>query len=101
MKPHLLLLFFVSLGVHANDNSIETAQRFCAKNQECIDILSMELDSSYQAGLKEGHKNTVNKLISSRRNKLSLFCEGSPVKDMCIAYKDLLLENYIKGLSER
>lgn len=103
MKTILLLLFFVTMGVHANeqDESIKIAKHFCSANQECIDILSLELDSSYEAGLRDGKKGNAGKLITARREKLSSFCIGAPVGDMCIAYRDTLLNNYIKGLSKR
>lgn len=101
-KIGLLLLFLVAMGVHANENdSIQIAKRFCPANPECIDVLALELDSSYEAGLRDGGKGSSSKLISIRREKLATFCKGAPVGDMCMAYRDSLLNNYIKGLSER
>lgn len=102
-KIGLLLLFFVTMGVNANeqDNSIQIAKKFCITNQECIDNLAIELDSSYEAGLRDGGKGNQSKFINARREKLSTFCIGAPAGDMCMAYRDSLLSNYIKGLSER
>lgn len=103
-KIGLLLCILLTTGVHANetDNSIQIAKRFCIANQECIDILALELDSSYQAGLRDGGKGSnTQDLITVKRKKLSSFCKGAPTGDMCTAYRDTLLNNYIKGLSER
>ena len=102
-KLGLLLCVLVTMGVNANeqDDSIQTAKRFCGVNQECIDNFAIELDSSYEAGLRDGNKGNHSKFIKARREKLSTFCIGAPVGDMCMAYRDSLLSNYIKGLSER
>ncbi len=97
-----MLIFSTGVIANETDDSIKLAKMFCFSNQECVDIVALELDSSYQAGLRDGKKkNDTKKLITARRNKLSSFCKGAPSEDLCIAYRDSLLNNYIKGLSEK
>ncbi|AWD90547.1 valyl tRNA synthetase modifier [Erwinia phage Cronus] len=98
----LSILFSVS-AANAYDQSLEIAKRFCSSNLECIDILSLELDSAYHAGQKDGGKKNadLNKLVIDKKSRLSTFCAKAPNADLCSAYRDQLLMLYVKGLAEK
>lgn len=103
-KLGLLLFICLSFGATANyDSSIEIAKRYCTTNMECIDIISLELDSAYHAGIRDGKKKNANlgNMIVIKKQKLTNFCDKAPNADLCLSYREELLKLYIKGLAEK
>lgn len=79
----------------------KTAQWFCTNDKECIDIVSLELDSMYQQGLNEKDQATVGTLINRKARTLNNYCTHAPDKKVCEAFKSQLMLKYMSGLLER
>lgn len=102
-KIFFALLFSSSVWANYYDDSTNMAKHFCGNNSECIDIISLELDSAYYAGkedIRRKNANPVN-LVKNKKKKLSSLCDKAPNEELCLAYKASLLNLYIRGLSSQ
>lgn len=105
LKKILILGLVFSLNAGAEnaiwDDSLKSAKMFCGSNNECIDIIALELDSSYRAGLEAKIKGTRWDLAVNRRAKqLTDLCDKAPNEDLCFNYRNLLLQKFVIGLSQ-
>ena len=98
----LLLCALIPFMVSANyyDESTQIAKRFCKDNEECNNIISLELDSAYYSGKEDMKRKNANpaNLIKNKKKKLSQLCDKAPNEEMCLAYRESLMTLYMKGL---
>lgn len=83
--------------------SNKTAGLFCSTNEDCIDVVAMELDALYFQGLNESHQTTMGTLINRKDRSLKDYCAHTKdkAKDMCELYKNQLMIKYMSGLLNR
>lgn len=111
MKPQKLIILigilFTSIYANANleterKDSSKTAHQFCLSNEDCIDVVSMELDSLYHQGLNEPRNTSIGTLINRKEKFFVDYCRHSKNKDkLCETYKNQLMLKYITGLLDR
>ena len=91
-----------NIGVEYKQSS-KTANQFCLKNKECVDVVAMELDALYYQGLNEPRSTTIGTLINRKDRSLLDYCQhtGASIKDSCEEYKNQLMLKYIMGLLDR
>ena len=87
-----------ALSAPPND---KTVNKFCLSDKECIDIVSLELDSLYNQGLNEISSPTVGTLINRKAKSLSDYCTHSDNRRLCESYKNQLMLRYMSGLLDR
>lgn len=92
---------FVYAAQSSEKEITKTANLFCNKNKECVDVISMELDGMYYQGLNEKKDVTVGTLINRKARSLNSYCEYSKDVKLCESYKNQLMLRYITGLLDR
>ncbi|ADJ19438.1 valyl tRNA synthetase modifier [Acinetobacter phage 133] len=98
----LVLTPFMAADAKLSANEVQKeAGWFCSTNRECIDVISLELESMYFQGLNERDPVTIGTLVNRKHRELSGYCEYAPEKKMCEAYKSKLMLQYITGLLDR
>lgn len=106
MLKHILILGLVfSLNAGATDviwdDSLKSAKLFCGSNNECIDIIALELDGSYRAGIEAKKKGTRWDLAVNRKAKqLTGLCDKAPNEELCFNYRNLLLQKFTLGFAQ-
>lgn len=97
----LLTLLFVPFLCFANpmDDAINTAKHFCKDDQECINVLAVELDTSYYEGTQDADKDKLSAL-KDKMGTLKDLCESAPDLNVCESYKVALMERYIAGITK-
>lgn len=102
MKFLILIMAAISTIAVASPPSTEkAANKFCLSDKECIDVVSLELDSLYNQGLNESTPTTVGTLINRKSKSFSTYCDHSPNAKLCEAYKNQLMLRYMAGLLDR
>ncbi|AKA61958.1 valyl tRNA synthetase modifier [Proteus phage SJ_PmiM] len=101
----LLLLFLVTFPVIASNNmeeSIDVAKYFCGDDIECINILSVELSTSFHEGFLQSKKDAEYKIsaLKNKANSLSSLCEKAPNSEICETYRGALMDKYIAGINQ-
>lgn len=91
---------FADAKMSANEVQKE-AGWFCSTNRECVDVISLELESMYFQGLNERDPVTIGTLVNRKHRELANYCEYAPEKKMCEAYKAKLMLQYMTGLLDR
>lgn len=82
-------------------DSTKTANVFCLKDKNCVDVVSMELDGMYYQGLNETQKTTIGTLINRKDREMADYCYKANNKDQCESYRNQLMIKYMTGLLER
>lgn len=100
MKYLIALLFvpMISIGTPMED-AINAAKYFCKEDKECIDILAIELDSSYYEGTKDSKNKNKYAALKRKESSLEDLCEKAPDSGICETYKLALMERYIAGIT--
>lgn len=98
-----LCILLACSSVKADDaiwaESIKTAKLFCGSNNECIDVVALELDSSYRDG--QAAVNKWRKAAVKRKEKqLVDFCDKAPNITICEAYRENIMKQYINGMNQ-
>lgn len=101
-----ILILSMSLATNADllteqKHSSKTAQHFCFKNTDCVDIVSMELDSLYHQGLNEPKSTNIGTLINRKEKSFADYCRHAKDKNICETYKNQLMLKYMTGLLDR
>ena len=104
-KLALVLGLLISSGAYASGGSLEEslkiAKSFCATNTECIDILSLQLDGAHEDGVRASKsKAEWNVLMNRKTKQLNNLCDKAPNVEICLDYRNRLMEQYMKGLTE-
>jgi hypothetical protein len=104
-KLALVLGLMISTGAYASGGSMEEslniAKSFCSTNTECIDILSLQLDGAYEDGVRASKsKVDWNVLMNRKTKQLNNLCDKAPDLDICLDYRNRLMEQYMKGLTK-
>jgi sensor histidine kinase YesM len=94
----LLFVPFLSFANPMND-AINTAKHFCKDDQECINVLAVELDTSYYEGTLDVNKDKLSAL-ENKMGTLKDLCESAPDLNVCESYKIALMERYIAGITK-
>ena len=86
-----------------NKQSSKTANQFCSQNDECVDVVAMELDALYYQGLNEPRNTSIGTLINRKEKYYIDYCKHSKekLKYSCESYKNQLMLKYITGLLDR
>lgn len=90
-----------SVSFAAPPTTDKAANKFCLNDKECIDVVSLELDSLYNQGLNEDKPTTVGTLINRKAKTLADYCTHSKNKRLCEVYKNQLMLRYMTGLLDR
>ena len=99
-----VIAMMIPVITHANvedKRTTKTADSFCYANDECKDIVSLELDGMYHKGLNERAQVSVGALINRKAKEFGDFCLHTKDKTMCENYKNQLMLKYITGLLDR
>ncbi|ANA49460.1 valyl tRNA synthetase modifier [Salmonella phage vB_SnwM_CGG4-1] len=104
-KIALVLSLLLTTGANASEGimeeSLKIAKSFCSANVECIDILSLQLDGAYEDGVRASkNKSEWNVLINRKTKQLNNLCDKAPSASMCLDYRNRLLEQYMRGLTD-
>ncbi|QQG32227.1 valyl tRNA synthetase modifier [Citrobacter phage CkP1] len=104
-KLALVLGLMISVGAYASSESMEEslhiAKSFCSTNIECVDILSLQLDGAYEDGVRASKsKVDWNVLMNRKTKQLNNLCDKAPKIEICLDYRNRLMEQYMKGLTE-
>ncbi|AJD81927.1 hypothetical protein YenMTG1_117 [Yersinia phage vB_YenM_TG1] len=99
----LSLILVCTSDVKADDvvwkESIKTAKLFCGSNNECVDVIALELDSAYRDG-----QTAINKwrtdAIKRKEKQLETFCDKAPNLTMCVSYRENIMKQFISGLQK-
>lgn len=83
------------------NQSNKTASIFCSNNEECIDVVAMELDAMYYQGVNETNQHTMGTLINRKDRSLADYCNHAKDKKSCETYKNQLMLKYMTGLLDR
>lgn len=100
----IMLCAFSSTEVIAKPSKAEVQKEagwFCSTNTECMDIISLELESMYFQGLNERDPVTIGTLVNRKSRELANYCEYAPEKKICEEYKSKLMLQYMTGLLDR
>ena len=106
MKLIILMIALITPVAYAA-NSVESnrtdrvASHFCDTKKECVDIISMELESMYYKGHNERDKVSIGTLINRKTREYAGYCTHHVDKELCENYKNQLLLKYISGLLNR
>ncbi|AFU64059.1 valyl-tRNA synthetase modifier [Salmonella phage vB_SenM-AKM_NP4] len=103
-KIALVLSLLLISGANASgdnmEESLKIAKSFCSTNAECIDILSLQLDGAYEDGVRASKsKSEWNVLINRKTKQLNNLCDKAPNTEICFDYRNRLLEQYMRGLT--
>ena len=84
------------------DSSLELAKQFCSvKNSECLSILSFDFDKVYAEGQTDSDSRFKWSTLVSRKSKeLETLCDKAPDMQVCVNYRNTMLQVYIAGLSK-
>lgn len=92
---------FAGISKTEDVRTTKAANQFCSTNEECVDVVSMELDGMYWQGLNERDPVSIGTLINRKDRSLKSLCEHMSDKKICETYKNQLMLKYMTGLLDR
>ena len=97
----LMLITFSSFAA-TDENVMKIANNICSKDNECVNIIALELDKSYYDGINAKQKaETLQASITKKENSLSNLCVKAPDRNLCDYYKHELINEFYLGYTEK